>query len=422
MRRKLILLTATATFALPLNAAAQSLDETIAASMANSPTLAAARAREDAADAAVKQARAERMPQASVEGQIGTGRLNPKGYFGLSADDVTPRSAQATVELPIFTGGKIGSAVRQAKGGAEIAELATYSTMLDLRLQVVRSFTNALSAKEEVKSYSALQASLAEVLRQAKLSFNAGGATATDVAQAEARLAEAEAGLARAQGNLAAGMGRLEALAGERIDPSGDLPPPPETPADLDASVELAVLDNPQVEQARRAADIAHAGVSAARAEYLPDVGLYAEAASVRDQFFPGYTADSASVGVRGRWTFFSGGRTGAKVTGAEANERAALADIRAAELEVRTAAIQSFEALRAATLMRIAADKRVAATQEALRGTRLEVEVGAKPQLALLDAEREAIAARVAQIDAAGQVLVAAYTLRAVTGMDGAP
>jgi len=88
----------------------------------------------------------------------------------------------------------------------------------------------------------------------------------------------------------------------------------------------------------------------------------------------------------------------------------------------VQSQAIESFEALRAAKLMREAADKRVAATGEALRGTRLEVGVGAKPQLALLDAEREAIAARVAQIEAAGQVLVAAYSLRAVTGMEQAP
>jgi outer membrane protein len=58
----------------------------------------------------------------------------------------------------------------------------------------------------------------------------------------------------------------------------------------------------------------------------------------------------------------------------------------------------------------------RVTATQEALRGTRLEVSAGAKPQLALLDAEREAIEAQTARIRAEGRLLVAAYSLLAVT------
>ncbi|BBC70986.1 conserved hypothetical protein [Altererythrobacter sp. B11] len=405
--------------ALPLPAAAQSLDEAVAAALAHAPQIAAARAREDAAAAAVDEARAQRMPQAAVEGQIGLGRLDPKGYFGLTADDVTPRSAQASVELPLFTGGRVGAAVQQAEGGSAAARLGTAHAALDLRLQVVDAYTTALSAREQAASYTALRASLAEVLRQARLAFTAGAGTSTEVAQAEARLAEAEAGLAGAEGALAAALGRLERLAGMPIAPQGDLPPPPPTPDTVEAATQMAVAGNPQLEQARRMAEVARKGIAAARAEYLPSVGLYAEAATVRDQFFPGYIADSASVGLRGRWTFFSGGRTGAKVSGAEANARAADADARAAELAVETQAITSFAALRTARLTQEAAARRVAATQEALRGTRLEVQAGAKPQLALLDAEREAIAARVARIEADGRLLLAAYTLRAVAGMD---
>ena len=43
------------------------------------------------------------------------------------------------------------------------------------------------------------------------------------------------------------------------------------------------------------------AGVRSARAEGMPTLGAFAEAAHVRDQFFPGYKADSLAAGVRGR-------------------------------------------------------------------------------------------------------------------------
>ncbi len=398
-------------------ATAESLDAIVAASLAHSPSLAAARAREDAAKAQVDEVRAEHMPSATAQGQIGVGRIDPRGFFGLSADDVTPRSAQITVDLPLFTGGRIDGARVQAEGGRAAAQFAAQATALDVRIEVIKSYSQALAAKQEVASYAKLVAALDETVRQAHLKYSAGDGTSTEIAQAEARRAEAEAGRAAAQGSLDTALARLSLLAGREVSPSAELPPAPQLPATATEAVELALTRNPRLQQARKLADATRGGVSAARAEGLPTVGLYAEGASVRDQFFPGYKADSASVGVRASWNFFSGGRVSAKVRGAEAQERAARADADAAALEVESNARQTFAAVNAARSVVAAATARVAATQEALRGTRLEVSAGAKPQLALLDAEREAIEAQTARIGAEGRLLVAAYTLLAVTG-----
>lgn len=397
--------------------AAESLDEVIAASLAHSPALAASKAREDSADAALGEAHAQRMPSARAQAQIGVGRIDPQGFFGLSADDVTPRMAQVTVDLPLYTGGRIRAATRQAEGGRSIAMLATQATGLDVRIQVVKAYSQALAATQEVRSYTRLGEELDEAVRQAKLKFGVGESTSTEVAQAEARRAEAQASLAAAQGSLATAEARLALLAGHQVSPDASMPAAPQVPATADGVVNQALAANPSVAQSRKVADVAKAGISAARAEGLPNVGLYAEGASVRDQFFPGYKADSASVGVRASWNFYSGGRVSAQVSKAKANARAADADAELAALEIESQARQSFAAVSSSQAVLVAAQARSAATQEALRGTRLEVSVGAKPQLALLDAEREAIAADTARIAAEGQLLVAAYTLLAVTG-----
>ena len=400
-------------------AAAESLDDVVAASLAHSPALAASKAREDSAEASLDEARAQRMPNAQAQAQIGVGRIDPQGFFGLSAADVTPRMAEVTVDLPLYTGGRISAAKLQAEGGRAAAALATQAATMDVRIQVVRAYSQALAAAQEVRSYSKLGTELKEALRQAKLKFDAGDGTSTEVAQAGARYAEAQGGLAGAQGSLETAQARLMLLAGHSVSPDERLPDAPPLPRSADEATNLALAHNPSVGQARKSAEVAHAGVSAARAEGLPNVGLYAEGASVRDQFFPGYKADSASIGVRASWNFFSGGRVSAKVHKASANARAADADADAAVLEIESQARQSFAAVTSARAVLAAAEARSAATQEALRGTRLEVAVGAKPQLALLDAEREAIAADTARISAQGQLLVAAYTLLAVTGSD---
>ncbi len=395
------------------------MDEVVLLSLAHSPALAASKAREDSANAAFDEALAQRMPSAQVQTQIGTGWIDPRGFFGLPADGVVPRVAQVNAELPLYAGGRIGAARRAASAGRTAAAFGTRATALDVRIQVVRAYSQALAAEQQARSYAKLGEALDEALRQAKLKFQVGEGTSTEVAQARTRRAEAQAGLAGAQGMLATAQARLAVLAGQAISPEEPMPAPPTIPDTAAATVALALAGNPSLAQARAAAVGAAAQIGIARAEGLPAVGLYAEGASVRDQFFPAYKADSASAGIRASWKFYSGGRVSAKVRKASADARAAEADARTAALEIEAQANQSFAAAVAARAMLEAAENRSAAAQEALRGTRLEVSVGEKPQLALLDAEREAIDAETSRIAAQAQLLVATYTLLAITGSE---
>ncbi|MFB0612493.1 TolC family protein [Aurantiacibacter poecillastricola] len=419
MNRRPALLAAAVLAALPLPAAAQSLDQVMQDALANSPALEAAQARADAADATLEQARAEGMPSASLQGQVGIGRIDPQGFFTLAADDVTPRVAQVEAEWPLLTFGRVGSAIEQARAGQDLAAVNIGATALHLRLQVVESYSKARAARELVSSNTALSTSRNEVLRQAQLKFEAGEGTRTEIAQAQARLAGAEAALAQANGDLAAAEAQLAMLAGYPVDASRALPSPPAVPATREEALALAMEANPTLRQARHVVRMADAAIRAARAETLPAIAAYAEASSVRDQFFPGYKADSASLGVRGRWRFYSGGRASAATDRAQAEARAAEADVRVAEQLVRVRTVQAFEAVQAARLALAATQAQASATLEALRATRLEVEVGEKPQIALLDAEREASMAETARIRAEGDLLVASYTLRNLTGME---
>ncbi len=164
-----------------------------------------------------------------------------------------------------------------------------------------------------------------------------------------------------------------------------------------DEAIALALQNNPQLLAAQQMVVSAEGKRQAARAEGMPVVGAYAEAASVRDQFFPDYAADSWSAGLQVKWNFFSFGRNGAKARAASSELDAAEADLALARLRTEQAAITAFEDHATNALMLTASQARDAAAREALRGTKLEVEAGAKPQLALLDAQREAIEAEAA-------------------------
>ncbi|MBA4762067.1 TolC family protein [Sphingomonas sp.] len=398
-------------------AQAQSLDVVVEATLARSPDLAAARARADGASARVDQARAERMPSASVQGEVGVGRIDPQGFFGLSADAVTPRALGFGTELPLYTGGRVGAAISQARAGEAAAQAGTAMSTLSLRIDVVRTYAEAVAARDTAAAYARMETMLTEALRQARLKYETGAGTSTDMALAEARLAEAQAARAMAEGEQAAAHAALRSLSGLDVVLDERLPVPPLPDLSMQAAVERARANNPGIAAARAMVDVARGGLSGARAGRLPTLGAYAEAASVRDQFFPGYRADSASVGVRARWTLFDGGRAGSKVRAAEAELAERTAQLGAAEQEIERRTAAAYAALIGADRALTAARARRQASDAALRGVRLEVQAGALPMLALLDAERDAAAAAAEETRALARRLVQAEALAALLG-----
>lgn len=420
MKRTAVLIAAgLITVAGPNAVAAQDLATAIANARAYSPALAAAEAEAQAADARVAQARAAAGPTARAEGSVGYGRLDPGGYFGLSADNVTPRALQIVGEYPLYAGGRIASAIDQAAAGHRAAKRGTDMARQNLTLATVSSYAEVLSAREMVASFTGLVAALDEIVRHAGLRYDVGDATSSDVAQAKARRAEGQAGLVQMQGRLIAAEARLERLTGKSVGALAALPPRPDVPPSLGEAIETAVAANALLAQADAAVDGADAGVRAAKAANRPMIGVFAEGARVRDQFFPDYRADSMTIGLRGRWTFFDSGAGGARVREAQAQRSASAARLRQSRDDVTQAVIEAWSGLESAERGLDAARDGDAAAREALRGTRLEVRSGAKPPLAELDAAREAISATARLAEAQASVQVAAWRLRLLCGIE---
>jgi outer membrane protein len=410
-------LLALSSLATAVPASAQDLATSITDALANAPSLAEANAGEAAAKARLDRARAERNPLLRVEGSYGVGRIDNGGFFGITADNVSPLALQATAEMPLYAGGRISSAIDQARSGADMARFGAEQARLQTIVLAVSTYAEVLTARKLEARYGQLVRALTETERQAGLRFRAGEIASSDLAQARARSGEAFAGLAQAQGRRASAEAAYQRLTGKPAVDLAALPELPSVPPTLDQALDMARTSNPALRQAKAGVDVARAGVRSAKAEGMPTVGAFAEAAHVRDQFFPGYKADSVAVGVRGRWTLFAGGRVAAQTRVADADLDASEARLRQADQTLAGMVIDAWQGLITARRMAEASQLRTNAAAEALRGTRLEAQVGAKPTLAVLDAEREAIEAEAALLQAEGMRTVAAWRLNALTG-----
>ncbi|SFG14192.1 outer membrane protein [Novosphingobium sp. CF614] len=396
---------------------ATTLEEALAAAIAHAPEIAAADADADAARARLDQAKAGRLPTATLSGTIGYGRLDPQGFFGLGAANVTPRAAQMTVEQPLFTGGRVGAGIDQARAGIAGAEAGQAGTRSRLVMAVTQAYGDVLTTARMVDLYGRLVTQTTEIERQARLKFRVGESPSTDVSQAGARLAEARAGLARARGMQVSAQAHFRNLTGLEPADLQPLPSNPVLPATLDEAMDAATRNNPALAQSEASLRAAQAAARGARAERLPTVGAFAEGATVRDQSFPDYRADSATIGIRARWELFSGGRASGKVAETDSSVRAADARVRAMRMQVEEQVISAFQDVRTAQLVEQAATDQASAAAQALDSVRHEVRVGMKPQLDLLDAERESIAAEAGALQAGTDRIVAAYRLLSLMG-----
>ena len=400
---------------------AQDLAHTITDALGHAPALAEAQSDEAAAQARLDGARAQGQPLVSVAGQIGAGWIDNDGFFGFSARHVTPMALQAAAQMPLYAGGRRAAAIDQAQGQVDQARLGAEDARARTIVLAVSAYAEVLSARAIEDRFTQLTAALREIERQAGLRFTAGEIPTSELAAARARLAEGEADLASAQGRRITAEAHYRRLTGHDAGPLAALPDPPATPPTLEAALAAAAQANPTLAQAEKGIDIARAGVRAARAERRPTLGAFAEATRTRDQFFPDYRADALSVGIRGSWTLWAGGRTAAKIDEANAELDGSQARAHDAQDALDSAVIAGWTGLITARRICAASTARAAAASEALGATRLEAQVGAKPILAVLDATREAIAAQAAEIEAQGQRLVAAWQLNALTGALGA-
>ena len=403
--------------ALAAPAGAITLDDAIAAALAHDPSITIADADRDAAGGRVSQARAGSLPSVRVSGSIGVGQLDMLGFFGFGNNRVTPAAAQASVEQPLFSGGRVTAEKDRARAGLAAAEAGRTNARGQLAAAVASAYGEVLTTATMVESLRRLRDQTVEINRQAGLRFKAGESPSTDASQAAARLAEAHGGLAAAEGAQATARARYRNLVGEEPVGLAPFPAGPPAPTTLDEAIALAGTNSPEIARAEAALAAARAANRGAQAERMPTVGAFAEAGIVRDQFFPNYSANVATVGVRANWQLYNGGRTGGRITETNAEARAAEARVRAARQQVEESVITLFERLRTAQLVAIAAADQARANEQARISVAHEVRVGMKPQLDLLDAEREAAlaTARVAQADAAR--VTTAYQLSAVLG-----
>jgi outer membrane protein len=408
MNKRIALLAGIVSLAYPVQA--ETLREAVAAAYAGNPTLASAHARQDALSEETEQARAAGRLTAAADAGAGYDKFD----FGKGG------GATVSATLPIWTGGRVPSAVHAAQADVAAGEQNVRDSEASLITAVVGAYAELLYDQQAVGIAKADIALLDHQVAEAQARFKLGQATKTDVAQLVAQRASAVATLADAQATLDMTQASYRATVGH--DPGALAPPPltlPSLPGTLDQARSRAIAGNPQLQASLRAADASAARIDAARANGAPSLGVGAaygydeNLGNSNVGGFPRATAVSLQLHV----PILTGGLVSSQVRQANAAHRADLFDADAAMRETTRQVDSAWAALASAHAQTDADSGRVDAADLALKGVRAEYAFALRSTLEILEADESLRAAQLALARQRSDALIAATALLRATG-----
>jgi outer membrane protein len=391
---------------------AQTLAQAIADAYANNPELAEAAARQDALAETPEQARAARR----VTVDLGAGWQTGTAEGG----DLT-----VTNRLPLWTGGRVSAAIRTAEAEVDAGHERLREREAAVLEAVVSAYADILFAQEAERIARIGIERLDRQVEEAKVRFDSGQATLTDVAQLEAQragvtgnLADAEAALGRARADYLAVVGEEAAV----LEFGAALPEA--LPPDRAAARAIAEVENPRLLERFAVSAAAQARIGGAWAERAPNVDLQATGVQALGQGGGGLGSQFerfGTVGIALRIPLVTGGFVPSRIREAQANARAEDFAVDAARREAVRAADGAWASLRGAHLRLEAGQQALRSAEIALSGVRAEYELGLRNTLDLLFAEQSLRAAELDVARSRSDVMLAeARLLRAVGRLTG--
>nr|WP_246586997.1 TolC family outer membrane protein [Stakelama flava] len=402
---------------------ADTLREALMQAYQTNPTITGARAQLRATDENVPIARANGIPSLDATGGYSESLKSATNSY-LTA----PRQATAGLQLtvPVFQGGAVKNNVRAAETRVEAGRAGLRSTESDLFTRVVAAYMDVILNTAVVRLNEQNVHVLQVNLDATNDRFQVGDLTRTDVAQSQARLAQARGQLRDAQAQLISSRETYISVVGTPPDNLQSPPDLPNLPGSTENAVDIALRENPQLEQARQALKAAGYDVNVAEAGKLPKLSviLGGQYYNYLGSLPPLAVAEgvdnggnSATAGVQLTLPIFQGGRPAAQVRQAKALRGQAIEQATAAERQVVQDVRSAYASWQSAQYLIRSSRSAVDANRLSLEGVRAENSVGTRTILDILNAEQELLNAQVQLVTAQRNAYVAGFALLSAMG-----
>ncbi|HWQ57056.1 MAG TPA: TolC family protein [Bryobacteraceae bacterium] len=417
-------------------AEAVTLGEAVELALKRHPDVEKARVAADILKGKIREVRAQALPDVSVNSGFTRWRdpslLNASGLDKFPAelrDALVPSPVNLfdyhiALKQPIYTAGKVGTALRLASVEAEGALSDIDRARQDLALEVTRAFYGLLWAERFAELTAETQRQKQLHAEMARTRFRNGVATEVDVLRSEVAVANGAPELVRARNAVRQSRAQLNYYLARPLDfptrPAGDFQEKPLEQNTLEALVFEAVRRRPELSRLRIAERSAGVQVDLARAESRAKVD-FAATYGIMSRL-PSNLANSQFTRWTAGFTFnfpvFDGFRRSALISQALGVQRTARLERQRVEEQVRLALQQGLDDTAAAEETIRAARANVSQAEKVLAMMQNNYKYGAATTLDIVDAQTAVSVARTNLLRGLHDYTVARAGLRWTAGM----
>jgi outer membrane protein len=418
----LLAVAAAVTLALGVSSAhAESLMEALASAYNNNPALNAFRAQVRAIDEGVPQAKSGFRPTISAGAEAGIAHVK-SGISGSgvlnSNNTLYPRGVSLSIEQPLFAGFRTVNSVKMAKNSVAAAREQLRNQEQTTLLDAVTAFMDVVEAQVILNLRAQNVSFLREQVKAATDRLNVGEGTKTDVAQTNASLQSGLYDYSTAVANVNAALARYEQIVGHKPKSLGAVDHVERLlPRTLDAAINKGGVAHPAIVASIFNVDVSAYNVKIAEGALLPTAALTGSLSHSDENSAPNGYSDSASLMAQLNIPIYDGGLDSSLVRQAKETLSQRRIELDSTRAQVRQIVISAWGNLTATRAQEQAAQAQVEAAQLALSGVIEERKVGQRTTLDVLNSQQTLLTAKVAQVQAQHDRVVAAYTLLAAVG-----
>jgi outer membrane protein len=365
-----------------------SLDESIAMALKNSYDIRYVKSAREKSFWALKEA--EKNKGVSLKYTHTDERYNsPPSLYSDTYIYTNTFDNQFALSVAVYSGGKLEGQIEEAKLDLKVADLDIDSTKQQLRQTVISDYLTVLQYRNEVQINLDTVKNYEDHLNWVKEKFDLGLVAKTDVLSSQVNLAKAQDTLIKAQNNYNNAVATLNNAIGlphgTELKLNDDLSHP-KYPKTLEACLQYAEANRPEMAQYQAKLDSARYGVKVAQSGHLPTVDFSAEQ-DWNDTHLAGTKNNNWLIKLTTSLNVFDAGLTDSKVKQAQHN--VSMVSDKAAQqrdsilLDVRQYYLSMLEAEKRIETNKVSVNQ----AEENLMIEKVRYEVGTGTNLDLLDA-----------------------------------
>jgi len=371
------------------------LEEALSLAYKKNPSILAKRANLRSNDELVSISSSEFYPKIRIIGSYGETVTN---YNDTDEIKLKPSVAKVEAEQIIFSGGRLLSNRSQSLNFVAASRADLNILEQEVLFSAAEAFFNVLTSQKIVELREVNLDVLNERLEVAKIQFEVGELTLTDVAQSEARLSLSQANLAEATSNLEKSKAIYKSIIGvSPINLSNDFINF-SLPITIEEALSIANAKSPYIKFAEKSELSSRYGIKSAKSKLLPSLSLIGEFSNSEEMLF---NMDGNAYQLMGvlSMPIFSGGLNWSNIRKAQEiniRDRFQLVEARRFVAQEVKSAFYEYSS----SLIKVnSSKKQFEANKIALEGVKEEFELGTRTNLDVLDAEQEFLDSQVSMI-----------------------